>query len=109
MANEFVERIENILDDCRNNLPTDGVLETLFEARDMLINRIKELSRGESGISADEIVKAFDDFLNDKTRGRIVEFHSFPDNPTCAGCGSVMVADGLCFKCSNCGESSGCS
>jgi ribonucleoside-diphosphate reductase alpha chain len=31
------------------------------------------------------------------------------DAPTCAGCGSIMVRNGSCYKCLNCGETSGCS
>jgi ribonucleoside-diphosphate reductase alpha chain len=31
------------------------------------------------------------------------------DAPTCAGCGSIMVRNGSCYKCTNCGETSGCS
>ena len=31
------------------------------------------------------------------------------DAPTCAGCGSIMVRNGSCYKCMNCGETSGCS
>jgi ribonucleoside-diphosphate reductase alpha chain len=31
------------------------------------------------------------------------------DAPTCAGCGSIMFRNGSCYKCMNCGETSGCS
>ena len=31
------------------------------------------------------------------------------DAPTCADCGSLMVRNGACYKCCNCGSSSGCS
>jgi ribonucleoside-diphosphate reductase alpha chain len=31
------------------------------------------------------------------------------DAPTCAACGSIMVRNGSCYKCMNCGETSGCS
>jgi ribonucleoside-diphosphate reductase alpha chain len=31
------------------------------------------------------------------------------DAPTCAACGSMMVRNGSCYKCMNCGETSGCS
>jgi hypothetical protein len=40
MSNEFVERIEDILDECRNNLPTIGFLETLLETRRIAQKRI---------------------------------------------------------------------
>ena len=35
--------------------------------------------------------------------------YSLDDAPTCAGCGSIMVRNGSCYKCMNCGETSGCS
>jgi len=31
------------------------------------------------------------------------------DAPTCSTCGSLMTRNGSCYKCSNCGETSGCS
>jgi len=31
------------------------------------------------------------------------------DAPTCAECGSIMVRNGACYKCLNCGATSGCS
>jgi len=31
------------------------------------------------------------------------------DAPTCGTCGSIMVANGSCYKCENCGGTSGCS
>ncbi|NLT68502.1 MAG: vitamin B12-dependent ribonucleotide reductase [Acidobacteria bacterium] len=35
--------------------------------------------------------------------------YNLDDAPTCAGCGSIMVRNGSCYKCMNCGETSGCS
>ena len=35
--------------------------------------------------------------------------YAMDDAPTCAGCGSIMVRNGSCYKCMNCGETSGCS
>lgn len=31
------------------------------------------------------------------------------DAPTCPDCGSLMVRNGVCYKCANCGTTSGCS
>ena len=31
------------------------------------------------------------------------------DSPPCHNCGSIMVRNGACHKCANCGETSGCS
>jgi len=32
-----------------------------------------------------------------------------PDAPLCAECGSIMTRNGSCYKCGNCGGTSGCS
>jgi len=31
------------------------------------------------------------------------------DAPPCAECGAIMVRSGACYKCMNCGSTSGCS
>ncbi len=35
--------------------------------------------------------------------------YALDDAPTCAACGSIMFRNGSCYKCPNCGETSGCS
>jgi ribonucleoside-diphosphate reductase alpha chain len=39
----------------------------------------------------------------------IKSMYALDDAPTCAGCGSIMVRNGACYKCMNCGDTSGCS
>ena len=41
--------------------------------------------------------------------GEQVAFAPQPDAPLCHGCGSLMVRSGVCYKCLNCGATSGCS
>ncbi len=36
-------------------------------------------------------------------------FTAQADAPSCADCGSIMVRSGTCYKCYNCGSTSGCS
>jgi len=38
-----------------------------------------------------------------------VAFSVSADSPSCADCGSIMVRNGSCYKCLNCGSTSGCS
>ena len=38
-----------------------------------------------------------------------VAFKVQEDSPSCAECGSIMVRNGSCYKCLNCGSTSGCS
>jgi ribonucleoside-diphosphate reductase alpha chain len=50
--------------------------------------------------------------LNAGAVGPLNDFKSMyvlDDAPSCAGCGSLMVRNGACYKCMNCGETSGCS
>jgi ribonucleoside-diphosphate reductase alpha chain len=41
--------------------------------------------------------------------GSKVSFQQQADAPSCAECGSIMVRNGSCYKCLNCGATSGCS
>ena len=36
-------------------------------------------------------------------------FQNQLDAPPCSDCGSIMVRSGSCFRCTNCGATSGCS
>ena len=38
-----------------------------------------------------------------------VYFSVSADSPSCSDCGSIMVRSGSCYKCLNCGSTSGCS
>ncbi len=38
---------------------------------------------------------------------RANNFHT--DSPPCPDCGSVTVRNGACYKCNNCGATTGCS
>jgi ribonucleoside-diphosphate reductase alpha chain len=31
------------------------------------------------------------------------------DAPSCSDCGAIMVRNGSCYRCMNCGSTSGCS
>jgi ribonucleoside-diphosphate reductase alpha chain len=35
-------------------------------------------------------------------------FQSQADAPSCSSCGSIMIRAGACYKCENCGNTSGC-
>ncbi len=38
-----------------------------------------------------------------------VSFQTQADAPSCSDCGSIMIRNGSCYKCLNCGSTSGCS
>jgi len=51
-------------------------------------------------------------FNNSNTQGSealTMTFDNLSDAPACDTCGSVMVRNGACYKCLNCGGTSGCS
>jgi len=40
---------------------------------------------------------------------RMTSFVNQADAPSCMDCGSIMIRNGACYKCPNCGSTSGCS
>ena len=44
-----------------------------------------------------------------KERSSKVTFLYQQDAPSCQECGSIMIRNGTCYKCLNCGTTSGCS
>ena len=46
------------------------------------------------------------------SRAEVTHNHTFEtqaDAPACHECGSIMVRNGSCYRCLNCGATSGCS
>jgi ribonucleoside-diphosphate reductase alpha chain len=43
------------------------------------------------------------------TRSGLAGVAQSDDAPSCADCGAIMVRNGSCYKCLNCGSTSGCS
>ncbi|MEI7744990.1 MAG: vitamin B12-dependent ribonucleotide reductase [Chloroflexota bacterium] len=52
---------------------------------------------------------SFTGSLGGSMSGPKVAFAAQADAPSCAECGSIMVRNGSCYKCLNCGSTSGCS
>jgi ribonucleoside-diphosphate reductase alpha chain len=50
---------------------------------------------------------AFEEVTDDPNQ--IPLFNSQADAPPCSDCGSIMTRNGSCYKCENCGTTSGCS
>ena len=44
-----------------------------------------------------------------RTTGATITFSPQADAPSCPDCGSIMIRNGSCYRCSNCGATSGCS
>jgi ribonucleoside-diphosphate reductase alpha chain len=45
----------------------------------------------------------------DRRVARTTSFVNQADAPSCMDCGSIMIRNGACYKCPNCGSTSGCS
>ena len=67
------------------------------------------LSNGHSNGHAESNGKAYKPTPLDLGGGTRVAFSVSADSPSCADCGSIMVRNGSCYKCLNCGSTSGCS
>ena len=77
-------------------LPRDEQLQTGVHVRDIAPAAAPVLITEPSASSPDPL----DGFRS---------MYALDDAPTCAACGSIMVRNGSCYKCMNCGETSGCS
>jgi ribonucleoside-diphosphate reductase alpha chain len=71
------------------------------------------LANGMNGNGANGKIKASSDRATSSITlsfgGTKVAFAAQADAPSCAECGSIMVRNGSCYKCLNCGSTSGCS
>ncbi len=71
-------------------------------------DQVEEKDDGEQG-------KLFEAKENNEEKAEVgnhelaATFENSSDAPVCDTCGSVMVRNGACYKCLNCGASSGCS
>jgi ribonucleoside-diphosphate reductase alpha chain len=45
----------------------------------------------------------------DVVRTGVARLNGQSDAPACASCGWIMVRSGTCYRCENCGSTSGCS
>ncbi len=46
---------------------------------------------------------------DEAVRHGVAKFNGHSDAPACASCGWIMVRSGTCYRCGNCGSTSGCS
>ncbi|HYT65317.1 MAG TPA: vitamin B12-dependent ribonucleotide reductase [Vicinamibacterales bacterium] len=52
---------------------------------------------------------SFDASTTAKSRSTFAAIQNQEDAPPCSTCGSIMVRSGACYKCTNCGTTSGCA
>ncbi len=67
---------------------------------------------GSQAVEAEEVAGASELFPTEPEPQQKLPFRPAPtveDAPTCSECGSLMTRNGSCYKCANCGSTSGCS
>ncbi len=69
---------------------------------------LTEEEQAEVGVLAETLPEEQQDEAKDEERKDVV-FAAQEDAPPCPECGSIMVRNGSCYKCLNCGATSGCS
>jgi ribonucleoside-diphosphate reductase alpha chain len=74
------------------------------------------IERGESSASAEAALRPAAPWLAPVLNKEpapatppMLGFSPQADAPTCSDCGSIMIRNGACYKCWNCGATSGCS
>ena len=69
----------------------------------------QEIQNAESAADALPLRSAVAGGSGERTQSRPQGFINQADSPGCQNCGSIMIRSGTCYKCFNCGETSGCS
>jgi ribonucleoside-diphosphate reductase alpha chain len=77
----------------------EGVSEAASGAASGLMDGLKIVARNGEAASREERLNA----------GQAPVIFDTADSPACTECGSIMVRNGSCYKCINCGATSGCS
>jgi ribonucleoside-diphosphate reductase alpha chain len=84
----------------QDQAPAEGANATPADTTSGLMDGLKIVARnGEADASREERLNA----------GQAPVIFDTADSPACTECGSIMVRNGSCYKCINCGATSGCS
>jgi ribonucleoside-diphosphate reductase alpha chain len=75
-------------------------------------DEVTESPKAAAGIPAPKVTEGFTATVTTTTTRATASFAAMQnqeDAPPCTTCGSIMVRSGSCYKCSNCGTTSGCA
>jgi ribonucleoside-diphosphate reductase alpha chain len=66
---------------------------------------------GSHSVESSHVAKLHGAIVEESPTSRVEHevYRAQADAPPCHACGSIMVRSGTCYKCANCGETSGCS
>ena len=73
------------------------------------LETLEEMQSQEAPVEDEQADEVAAPLSADIGAGDPIAFAPQPDAPLCQGCGSLMVRSGVCYKCMNCGATSGCS
>lgn len=85
-----------------------SIMDYIFRWMDLRFGEKAEVATNEveAVVEPENAASALDD---DSVSREETVFTTQADAPPCTACGSIMVRSGACYKCFNCGSTSGCS
>jgi len=77
------------------------------EVKQRMIQRLDQMENGTNGSANDGNGRG--ESASEVVQGRAARANGQSDAPACASCGWIMIRSGTCYRCENCGSTSGCS
>jgi ribonucleoside-diphosphate reductase alpha chain len=93
-------------------LPTDEVEELGVltpEVRQRMIDGLDHVEGGSNGHKGNGNGNGHSEIAAEVVTKSVARINGQSDAPACASCGWIMVRSGTCYRCENCGSTSGCS
>ena len=84
-----------------------GVMTPAVKQR--MIERLDAEANGNGNGSANGANGNGHDAAADAVSGGVMQHNGQSDSPACSNCGWIMIRSGTCYRCDNCGSTSGCS
>ncbi len=94
----------NLIPESSSESLTEGIDANRVEGNTSIQNHGLTMSSHDSASGSERLQQEISISENEKTT-----FQNMADAPICTECGSLMVRNGACFKCLNCGSVFGCS
>jgi ribonucleoside-diphosphate reductase alpha chain len=93
-------------------LPTDEVEELGVltpEVRQRMVEGLDRIEGGSNGHNGNGNGNGHGEDAMEVVSKSVARINGQSDAPACASCGWIMVRSGTCYRCENCGSTSGCS
>ncbi|MEC9390480.1 MAG: vitamin B12-dependent ribonucleotide reductase [Myxococcota bacterium] len=86
-----------------------SIMDYIFRWMDLRFGEKAELTTNENEAMVEPTAAATTTMDDDSVSREETVFTTQADAPPCTVCGTIMVRSGACYKCFNCGATSGCS